>query len=510
MKAKIFAFVWILVLGSQSFSETFKISQFGEITSYSTLDLKAASGGYVLAQLNSSLLEYHNGRLEPRTGQCTILTNKTIRCEIGPRWHFSNGVDIRAEHFLKTYQEFLNPKHPALRADLLLDLQNAQEILKGEKNPETLGFQIDAKNPKVFTLKLIHSAHEFIYNLANPLLAPVYQPLERPISALKMVSSGAYKVSSVEPGRSLTLEPQDGFHRFDGGSVNTTHRILVKLVNEDNVALAMYKKGELDLLRRIPSLYLSQFKKRFDFHNFPQERFDYFVYGPRLKNRLDLRKILSESLDFEELGEYFQSPPRPGCPGLRESLYTPKICLDYKIKEPLPRLQSGLESPLVIAFSKAANEDVERTAIWMQDQWKKKIRVDSTIKELETKVYAKEMINNPADVFRRGYAPDRPTCLSFAENFNLNYDENPIPWLKEKLQPFLQELIKASDDVSKSTRACHNLIQYLLSNYLLIPTGPMEFSMLVNPHWSRIDLNELYILDLSRLSYVKDLKGSDL
>lgn len=482
----------------------FRISNTTEPTSFSTLEQRSASGAYIIGQIQAPFLWFENGKLVPWLGSCEPLVPKakkqSLVCRFSEQARFSNGEQILAKHLFQTFLEALNPEHPAVRADLLLGIQGAEDLLKGRKPVSPFGFQIDKKDPKKFRLELNQAASEFQYNLANPLLAPLFDPKNRRPSVLELVGSGPYTVESFQPGRSLRLKPNP---YFQVGEVKPDPSVLVdfRIINEANVALALYEKGELDFLRRFNSLYLKKFRNRLDLKIFPQFRFDFFAFGPRLQTKPELRKSLSESLDFEELQDYFDAPPRPGCPGLLKNLYSNSkessdLCLHYQ-KNNMGK-NDQVRSPLILAFGTAAAEDVERTALWMQDQWKNKLNLKIDIQELETKVYVKEMIQHPADIYRRGYGPDRPTCLAVAENFRTDYEENPLLWMQDKIEGPLQDLKKASSP-EQSQIHCRTLLKTILDNYGLIPMGPMEFAVLIKPGWTGVSLTELNLLNLAHL-----------
>ena len=493
----------------------FRVSNLSEPASFSTLEQKSASGAYILAQIHAPLLWFENGELKPHLARCWEVPGRktpfAYRCEISKLSKFSNGEPVMASHLLATFQEFLNPLRPGLRADLLLSLENAQEILHGKLSVETLGFEIDKKNPRLFTLHLLQSPDEFKYNLANPLLAPLWKPKDRNPEAKTLIGSGPYFINSFEPGRMIKLLPNAYFTSLSYPNLNRKFAVEFHLITDDNVALSNYEKGDLDLLRRFPSLYLKKFKSRPDLRIFPQFRFDFFAFGRQLKDLPILRKALSESLDFAELGDYFSSPPRPGCPGLPQEIYGSPLCLEYKIKASLSEKEKkqfqdlldsqGLHRSLTIAFGKAAAEDVERTSVWMQDSWMKKLGIPTQIKALENKIFAQEMRDHPAEIFRRGYGPDRPTCLAVADNFSGTYDENPLPWMTATLEPTLKKM-KSAKSQSERNYSCREFIKILLDSNSLIPTGPMIYPMLINPHWQGASLTELNILNLANLSYV--------
>lgn len=440
---------------------------------------RSANSTYLLQQLHASLLKFVSGKLNPQLGSCHTLSPIKIKCLLSDKARWSDGSPILAEDFLRTFKYFLNPTQPGFRADLLFSIKNAKAILKKEKPFSSLGV---SAHGKILIFELGKPDLEFIYNLAHLLLSPT-PPKEN-------IYSGPYILLGWEKKKKITLAPNP--HFLNGHPNRPTVEFYFS--SEDSVALSLYEKNEIDYLRRLPTLYIPKFKNRNDFYSIDQFRFDYIAFGPSLKTQFKLRQLLSESLNYEDFQKLFWSKPRPGCLGIPEDWILKTICYSFK---PLYQKENDkIQIPhLKYIFSKQGGDDHQRAADWLQAEWKKNLGFQLEVASLENKVFLDEIKNHTPDLFRKGLAPDRATCLSVLENFETNATENYSNYSNPDLDQWIQKM-----RLKKYSKAdCQKGFEILMKDYLLIPTGPIAFSILVKPQWKGWILNELNQLDLSQL-----------
>jgi len=481
----------------------FRLTIASEPASISTLEQRSSGGSYLLNQLHAGLLEWRDGHLNPRLGRCQKTNAKQITCRLRPEFQWSDGQPIEAQQFVNTFQSFLDPKKPGLRADLLFPLENAEAILAGTKGKTSLGVKARSQPEQILEFQLRDGglADEFLLNLSNPLLAPLAEPENHHPDPLKMKTSGPYSVVEWNKSGIYTLAPNS----FHGKNPNRP-RLQFRIVTEDAVALTLFQKKELDFLRHLPTLYIPEFAKTVAFHKVPQLRFDYFAFGPALEKFPDLRAALSLSLDFRELKQLFSADEMPGCPGIPDAWYTPQTCIEFDLVTAQARFakaqqQKTLWPPLRLVYSKAGGEDHDRAAQWLQAQWKKNLGVEVSLAQLDNKVFLNLIKTDPPPLFRRGLSPDRPSCQSVLDSFNPQANE---PLLAVKDPTFLKIL----NDFAKATTAaqkqklCHLAMENLQKHFILIPTGPLYFSILVNPNWQGWQLNELNQLNLADLHFI--------
>jgi oligopeptide transport system substrate-binding protein len=269
-------------------------------------------------------------------------------------------------------------------------------------------------------------------------------------------------------------------------------------IEEDTVAVQLYEKNQLQFLRRLPTLFIPQYKDRKDFHFVPVTRFDYLGFGPELKDQENLRKAFTYSLNFVELQRIFSSEGKPGCMGLPDSWFPSKApCFEFDLKK-VPKVAS--DKTYTFMFSALGGEDHKRATEWLQDQWQKNAGLKVHLEVKENKVYLQQMKKSPTALFRKGGAPDRPTCYSALQTFTDGSTENFIGLKSPEYEKIVASIPKAKNENEKK-KLCLQGVNYLMENHLLIPLGAIHFSILANSKWVGWKLNQLNQLDLSDLHF---------
>jgi len=123
----------------------FRLTLASEPAGLSVFNQKNSGSLYFLEQLSCPLLRWTQQKSVPWGGSCKIVKAQ-IECSVDPKLQFQNGQPVTAAHYLKSFQFFLNPQKPSPRADLLLPLKNAKEVLAGQKPATELGLKIETKN----------------------------------------------------------------------------------------------------------------------------------------------------------------------------------------------------------------------------------------------------------------------------------------------------------------------------------------------------------------------------
>jgi oligopeptide transport system substrate-binding protein len=468
---------------------------------------KSSASSYLLQNLYRNIFFYDNDKgLLPDLGEsCKRENSLVLVCKLKKGLQWSDGTSLTSEDFLKAYQRVLNPKESSPRADLLFKIKNAPAIYKGQKKIESLG--ITAPDATTLRFEFEEKDPDFEYNLASFLLSPVKNTLKPGQKASELIVNGPYKVFDWLPGQKIQLTNNALYKKG-----NFTKRPFVEFffINEHSVALQLYEKNELSFLRRLPSLYIPKFKSRPDFYWIPVVRFDYFGFGPILKDHPKIREALTLSLNYEELQKIFSSEGKPGCPGIPASWFTEELCYKFDISKAKKVFAEDKSIPdnLKLMYSALGGEDHRRAAEWIQAQWQKTLGLKVQVLLRENKVFLSELQQNPPGIFRKGVAPDRPTCLAALETFADWSPENYIQLKDPEYQEILKNLGNAVTP-QEQKKFCTQGVHLLMDRHLLIPTGPMHFSVLAKKNfngWKLNSMNQLNLADLEFSSSQTDTK----
>lgn len=479
--------------------EIFRLHLSSEPSSLDPHQQKSSASSYLLQNLYRNIFTYDNDKgLVPDLGEgCKREGPLVLVCKLKKGLQWSDGTPLNSEDFIKAYHRVLNPKASTPRADLLFKIKNAPAIYKGQKKPDSLG--ISAPNSTTLRFEFEEKDPDFEYNLASFLLAPVKNTLKPGQKASELVVNGPYKISEWIAGQKIQLVSNS---KYTFGK--TAKRPLVEFlfINEDSVALQLYEKNELSLLRRLPSLYIPKFKTRADFHWIPVVRFDYIGFGPTLRDSPKLREALALSLNYKELQKIFSSEGVPGCPGIPASWTTEELCykFDPKNAKDLWTAEKNPPQNLKLLYSALGGEDHRRATEWMQSQWDKNLGVKVQVLVRENKVFLSELQQVTPALFRKGVAPDRPTCLATLETFADWSPENYIQLRDPAYQDLLKKLSETSSGAEQK-KLCTQGVRFLMDRHLLIPMGAIHFAVMAKPKFVGWRVNSMNQLDLASLEF---------
>lgn len=438
--------------------------------------LRSSSGQYVQQQLYRNFYRLNKkNEFIPELGEkCVKKTNSWV-CEIKKSAKWSDGSDIVAGDFLKSFQRILTLPSP--RTDLLFSVQNAEDIFNKKKPLSDLGFNV--LGPKKFEIlwQKKNEPAEFI------LMSPLFVPLKNGDQHSK-IFSGPYQISS---SSSTELKMQANAHYFKKNHRPNLNWILF----DENLAYQAFESQKLDFLRRVPTSRIPEVKNKPDFFQSPVLRLDSLFFGPELKSDLNLRKLLIASLDYDQMQKLFNSDPRPGCVGIPLSFYSgPEVCYpNLKTKSIIKN-----QKPLQYTYSSLGGEDHRRLSEWLQSEWRKQLGLQIQVRGLENKIFLNQIRTQPPSLFRRGLSPENPTCFGALESFHSSNSDNLSILKDQKFDDLLLSLKQ-----SPTSKKCREVLQYLLDQNVMIPTGRIYFSFRMSQKWQNLELNLLNHMDLGEL-----------
>jgi oligopeptide transport system substrate-binding protein len=442
---------------------------------------------------NFFLFDDRRGLVPDLAEGCTRSKKKTVlTCRLKKDLKWSDGSPLTSADFLAAYQRLLAPATKAPRADMLFPVKGAEKHFEGRASAKELGIQ--TPDPRTVVFEFVGIAPDFEYNLAAFQLSPAKAVPDDPT---KFVVTGPYKIRSWERGRQLILTANSHYPRGNPSRPD----VEFSFIEDDSTALKLYEKNLLDFLRRLPTQYLAQYKKHPEYHWLAVTRLDYIGFGPGLKDKPSARKALSLALDYSQLQKLFHSDGKLGCVGVPEE-WLPAgshLCHEFNPAEARKTLGQTKLPTLTMRISSLAGEDIRRGAEWMQDQWRRNLKVNISLKMLENKLYLAELRQGTRpDLFRKGLAPDRPTCLAVLEVFSAGHPENLLDVNDAAFEKVLADLRKA-ESASQRRRLCQSGLKFLMDGFLLIPQGRMNFAILAKPTYTGWRLNQMNQLDLAEL-----------
>lgn len=489
---------WVAFMPPAFADPVFRYHLFKEPESLAPFEQKNSNAGYVLSQILSPLLRWQGGKFSSGLAkQCLFKSDLIVVCDLQTNLMFSDGSKLTSADFHAHFLKILNPANHARSASDLFDVRGAEELFLAKTNGPPLGIETK-QNQIIFTLR--KPQREFLHRLTSPLFSPYKGETPRKGNEKRFIGTGPYKLTSWKPGDKIHLEP----NRFSQEGHANRPRLEVLFISEDSVALKLFESGELQFLRRLPTAFIPSYRNQPEYHEIEQIRFDYFGFSKKFRedpknkeqNR-NLSEAIALSIPYAEMQTLFQAKPRPGCFGLPTAWTAGQICFDQNIVRAKELVKKSSKAALALSFSQSV-EDHRRALEWLQLKLAATSGIQLRLDGAETKVFLERLEKRQSPFFRRGLAPDRPTCAAVLENFLPGAPENYLDFDNADFQKLVRALIETSDEKQK-TELCREAVLILKDSFAMIPTGPIFFSVLAKKSFVDWHLNELNQLDLKDL-----------
>ncbi len=459
----------------------FKLDLMVEPLTLDPTQQKGSGAMYLMNALQLPLfLSDLNNRFKPGIlEKCAWLNSLKLSCKLVASRKWSQGKIIESSDVKRTFDYFKEEKTQSLRPDLV---QNIKTLLTPNKN--TIIFELNIPEPR------------FQERLTSPLLSPIFTTkFPRVEEGENLVTSGPYKIEKWESKNKIKL----AINPYFNGSPKRPP-IEFYFISDDTTAMLLYQKQQLDFLRRVPSSYIKSYSSKPEFHQSPLIRFDYLGFGPGMEKKEELRKILSESLQYENWAKVLQALGRPGCFGIGLTLIKENPCLNFKeknIQQWKNILSKNKLPPLELHFSTLGGEDHKRSMEWVQSEWKKNLDLNISLKGMENSLFQREINETPPLLFRFGVTLEHLSCYNALERF-IQFPKSQLPFKNTKLLNLIKQLAEQKPHVSEEP-LCRKALDLLLTEHWVIPLGRIHLSFLVRPEWKGWSLSPLNYLDLSEL-----------
>ncbi len=508
MKYKKITFISILILtflicfnALATEAQVFKYYLDREPTSLDTSKLRSSGSGYFFNNMHRSLYKFDEKLQEDLAESCNWTSTLEMRCRLKKDLKWSDGSKIIAGDFVRSFRHLIDPKTKALRSDLVINLKNALQIIKGQLSPNELG--VKALGDNILLFSFASPDPDWLYKLSSTTLSPIktlnFPSLDK---AHELVVSGPYKISSWERNKKINLVP----NLYDKNSHPQRPKLEIYFINDDSTALNLYETGKLSFLKRISAIHVDKFKSRSDFHQIKMIRFDYLGFGEALKDKENIRKALSYAIDYNEFKKIYGWSGLPGCSGLPSNWYNQVPCIESSLTNAQKELAKTKDPNLLnlkLIYSEQGGENHKRAMQWLQNHWQQKLKLFVNVQAKENKLFLNQLRNSPPEIFRKGIGLDRPTCLAALETFTSTSLDNFIKLKSSEYDQIVSELAKNKNS-KKQKVLCQKGLEYLINHHLIIPLGPIYFSILMKSEFTGWKLNALNQLDLSQLR-LKDL-----
>ena len=382
---------------------------------------------------------------EPRPAAASGWTleedGRLYRFTLRPGGRWSNGDPVVAEDFAASLRRAVDPATGSAYSVVLSAIENAPEIIAGERPPADLGVEATAELELV--IRLAQPTPYLLGLLANPVAFPVHRPSLAEhgpgfARAGKLVSNGPYRLTDWVVNDRLRLERNP---YYDDGWPVAVDTVYYLPLEEPAAELQRYRAGELDFTESIPNGRFDWIREQFGdqlvvapylavyYYMFNTTRAPFDDAG--LRSALSMvvnRELLTERVTgVGELPAYTFVPP--GVNGHNVQLP------DWFEAVPAERLAEARrlyaaagfseESPLRVQLVYNTGDNHKRVALAVASMWKEALGVEVEPVNMELKVMLERRRDRSAwTVMRLGWVGDYDDAYNFLEIMRSDHGQN--------------------------------------------------------------------------------------
>jgi len=352
----------------------------------------------------------------------------TFHLRSDARW--SNGEQVKSEHFLAGFQRTLMPATESSYSFLLHPIRNAAQVATGELPPSAIG--VSAPDPRTLRIDLEAPAPHLLSVLAMPVAFPVWpealSDAGRFADPQRFVGNGPFVFDEWQPGHRIRLRKNDLFREAASVRVDIVEYYAIQdLLSELN----MYRAGELDVTASVPGANIKELKRNraSELHISPSLGIYYLAFdlSERPFDDLALRQALTMAVDREALVEVIGRGEQPayglipdGVSGYTPARFDWSMLSDSERQDEARRVFSNsphaTSEPLQLKLTYDAGDIHETVALAVSSMWRDVLGVDVELDKREWKYFLETRDKRDEwQIMRFAWAGDYDHASTFTE-----------------------------------------------------------------------------------------------
>ncbi|NGX62759.1 MAG: Oligopeptide-binding protein OppA [Candidatus Anoxychlamydiales bacterium] len=404
---------------------------------------------------------------------------------------WSNGQKITANDFERSWKKILDPKFPAMYAELLYPIKNAEAAKSGKIDIEEV--KITAKNKNTLIVELENPNPYFLFLTSFCTYFPMQEGANKKSAdiANNFVSSGPFKIKKWDKNNQLILEKNPYF--YDKDKINLD-ALYINVISNEDTAFQMYENGDVDFISSFLSPLtietLAKVNKREDANIVPIGGFSFLCFNTEKYpfNNKNLRKAFSLAVDREAIVAnitQLNEPIANRCiPPIFLEDRNKTLILNNRIDlakkhfdEALKELDIGKDE-LKISFSFGSYIVHKKEAEALKQMWQKAFDIKVGLSQLEDKTHLTRLNQRDFQFALARLIVRYNDPLNIFERFKYkNHPKNYSNWEDEKFSQIL-DIAKREFNPEKRFRLIELAESMLLDDMPIAPLYFYNYTML--------------------------------
>lgn len=400
------------------------------------------------------------------------------------RW--SNGETVTAEHFVYSFRRLVNPQTAAPYAQHLIDIKNAEAIVKSGGRVESL--DVTAVSTFELKIRLARPVPYFLKLLTHNSTYPVYPPAVEEHGAAfaragKLVSNGAYKLDERTMGAVISLSRNE---HYWNNAQTAIDRVRHFIAPDETAEINRFRAGELDITETVSAQMFAKLREQMPDKLRIAPFLQVYYYGlnltkPPFKGNRKLRQALSMAIDREtivdrvigrgEQAAYGWIPPGVNNYNAMTFTWSHLAAEDRHAMARRLYQEAGYSesNPLQIEIRYNTSETHKNVALAVQAMWRAVLGVETTLVNEEFRVLLANMLaREKTQVFRSSWSGDYNDASSFLTIMESGNPSNLPGFSDDKYDSLLQRAEQQRDPVFRQAYL-EEAETRLLNEYPVIP-----------------------------------------
>ena len=368
---------------------------------------------------------------------------------------WSDGVPLRAQHFVDGWQRLLAPETAAEYAYFLFPLVNARAFNAGKiSDPNEVG--VRALDDRTLEVKLDEPLVYFPALVNFMVTFPLRRDLverfgERWTEPPNLVTLGPFVLDEWRHEYRLVMRAND---RYWAGRP-ALDVIIAYMIEEDSTALVLWEQGLLDLVK-LPPLEIRRFQARPEYLRQRLLRGYYYGFDTKTPPFDDarVRRAFALAIDRAEFPPLLQGGEQawaswipPAMPHANAAIGLPFDPVRARALLAEAGIDPATLTPVRIVFN--SDQTHKLVAEKVQALWRKHLGVRVELENREWKVFLKEVATNTPPVFRLGWGADFPDPDNFMNLFTSYSENNHTGWANPHYDALILRAASEPDTASR-------------------------------------------------------------
>lgn len=430
---------------------------------------------------------------------------------------WSDGSQVSAYDFEKSWKSMLSPDFPAPDAYLLYGIKNAKLAKQGKASLDAVG--IYSKNSKTLIVELENPSPFFLQIVASSVLLPIHSHVEADhphwaTSPQHFISNGPFQLKNWQFNQKIDLEKNPFYHNTKEVKLNN---ISIEIIDREMAVLHMYASGHFDLigspLSFFPSLLHEDLEKKNLLTFFPVATSKFIAFNttsPLLKNA-NLRKAFALAINRKQIVKHITQlkekealniiPPlllRDHAPPLFQDAddENARQCLELGLRE------TGLQKKDLenISFIYVLSEINHLLAQELQHRWLEVLGIKVELQSVEFKTIHERTKNARFAMALVSWLADYADPMNLLERFtDVTNHRNYSKWHNERYNSILKNATFASS-AAEYLKKIQDAEQILIEEMPITCLYHDTYAFLINPRVKGFKISPLGHIYFEKIS----------